>query len=263
LRLSTFNAIFEGLLITDLFAMQGSHPAARDREGPWQTLLLEIAEDCARGRYPTAAQFGSQLRQIELQSTAGCLLAALPLLLVNIDRYGHRHGVLRQWARQMGLSASISTALDELFVGLCQIQAGKGALPYLPRGRFLGGANIPSFSIPCLTTVYGLLAQSQWQFGLSLQFAQQHQWAQADMGLIALFVTLQGGLAAIPLALRQKLWNRFSDDYRGPSNPGGWSMVEQQRLMALSHELYGQWSGINPSAHLPKEIVHGSIAITI
>ena len=35
-----------------------------------QTLLLEIAEDCARGRYPTAAQFGSQLRQIELQSTA-------------------------------------------------------------------------------------------------------------------------------------------------------------------------------------------------
>ena len=118
--------------------MQGSHPAARDREGPWQTLLLEIAEDCARGRYPTAAQFGSQLRQIELQSTAGCLLAALPLLLVNIDRYGHRHGVLRQWARQMGLSASISTALDELFVGLCQIQAGKGALPYLPRGRFFG-----------------------------------------------------------------------------------------------------------------------------
>jgi hypothetical protein len=261
LRISTFNAIFEGLLITDLFAMQGSQSAISKHEGPWQALLLEIAEDCAQGRYPTAARFGSRLRQLELQSTAGCLLAALPLLLVNIDRYGHRHGVLRQWARQMGVSAFISTALDELFVGLCQIQAGGGALPYLPSGQFSGkSANIPSFSTPCLAAVYGLVAQSQWQFGLCLQLAQQHRWAPADMGLIALFAPLRGGVAAIPLALRQKLWNRLSDDYRGL---GGWSMVEQQRLMVLSHELYDRWGGITPSAHLSKEIGRGSIAITI
>jgi hypothetical protein len=263
LRLVTFKAIFEGLCIADLFGAQGPHQQGRG-QGSWQDLLLDMAQTCAEGQYPSVTQFGRRLRLVERHSMVGMLLAALPLLLVHVDRYGHRHETICQWANRMGLSASGTIALGELLAYMGQVQSDDKAMAgQAKRGSENEPTHSPFFTTPCLAEGHRLWAQGQGQLVPGLQLAQQHGGDNADLGLIALLATLHGGTMAIPLTLRQVLWSPGPDAAIAPSTQQGWSMAERRLLIQLSQGLYDRWGGLSPEAHLSEERKNRSIAITI
>ena len=130
-----------------------------------------------------------------------------------------------------GYQHPISTALDELFVGLCQIQAGKGALPYLPRGRFCGRCQhsfifhtLPDDSVrPISAESVAVRAQSAVRPTASMgtsRYGANRPVCDSAGRVSKPFPSPSDkncGIASLTIT-------------GGPSNPGGWSMVEQQRF---------------------------------
>jgi hypothetical protein len=172
---------------------------------------------------------------------AGLILATLPVLLLNLDRYGHRRAYIAAWVRQLGGLDAEATVLADMFLHLCQTYD----IPYpgLPSSSRWGGVPGRVDKSPAgydLASIQDLVEQVQGQFQLGLQLAQRQGRDRAQLGLVALFSTLRGGLCAIPLSLRTMV-KSVSPEAPDP----GWSTADRQQLLQAGPGLYRQWSGGN------------------
>jgi hypothetical protein len=263
LRFATFKAVFESLLIIDWLAgaEARSATAVDDR---WWSLLTEVAQGCVNGQAIDPEHFGHRFLQIERESITGCLLAALPLLLVNVDSHGHRRDHICQWARQMGLSKATTTAIDEFFAYLSRVHQTNDALAAKPKGiSRLQVIEDIAFTNPSLAGAHQVLALGQQQLWLSLQLARQKHWSKADLALVAVLAAIAGGGCAIPLVLKQAAWETQRHKSQSNSAGEGGANIDHWSLNQLSRGLYYRWSGAHPNAVAVEDKVNSSFVVTV
>lgn len=265
MRQATFRAIFAGLVINDRVASERS-PGEPLVQPLWPQLLLAVAQSCALGAPIDREAFGDAFWQVSQESLAGCLLGALPVLLLNIDRYGHRQAYIRRWATELELPDGAISGVIALFIHLCQIHDLRQPSSFMmdaPHKPDQNQDQQPENACEAspLVATQQLVKQVQGQFWLGLQLAHRQGWSPAQMGLVALLTTIQGGLWAIPLKLRQGLDLQPQETLPEETPSAGWSWAERQQLLQAGTELYFQWSGIQGS---PKLAVSGDyVAVTL
>ena len=254
MRLSTFKALFKGLLIAADFDGKVSAPVGTADES-WPSLWLDVAQHCAAGQKITSATHGDTFRQVSQGAVAPGLLGALPVLLLNVDRYAHRQAYVSQWARDLELPESSVAALEELFGYLCQFHDIDQATDGLAESGYSHGQQKDfRFSTPILAASQHLVSQTQGQLGLTLQLARRRGWDCAALGLATVLIVVERGEPVIPLSLRHRLWDP-------PVRQNSWSSDNWQQLLALSYELYCRWSGVNlgNSLHLTQPSCSGKL----
>lgn len=231
-----FRTIFEALALADR-AAGATQPGALQAIQPWQLLLLAVAQQAASGAAITADAYGHRFRQMSRESTAGVLLGALPVLLLNSDPYGHRLPQVCQWGETLGLGKDAVSSLREWFLYLCH-PPKMAALPVTnpppPTGQWFS-PNLQSGSL--LVKGQNLVQQAQGQFWLSLQLAQQHGWNGAELGLIAVLAMIGERVDTLPLPLRYGLLKIDSKDCA--QRQDYW-----HDLFQLGQELDARWRGL-------------------
>jgi hypothetical protein len=238
-QLSKFRAIFEGLIIADLVAKTRIWEPA-DHDIRWQSLLAEVGLSCITGQVPNGATHGMKFRQVWASSPAGGLIGALPVLLLNLEPYGHRRAYVAQWAEETGLSQGAIAALDDFFVYLCRIHRLCASTRQPLPGQKWNLQAIPSMTTPSLVVVQDLVQQVQGQFLLGLQVAQRQELESAQVGLVALITAFWGGLQSLPLQLRREcLMQTLAVGDRDRLT------TDRIQIMQLGDELYRLWSGVS------------------
>jgi hypothetical protein len=252
LQQSTFVAVFEGVLIGGRVTYH-DYCAATQTHQPWYSLLYEVAQQCGTGQSITEASYGHRFRHLEKGSIAGCMLATLPILMLNLDDHGHRRAFVSQWAKQLALSEATVTALVGLFDCLCHLQSSHAIRRYGSR-QTPWVAHLPSTesSTAILVDIYELLARVQGQLVPGLQIARRQGWEGAEMGLLALLAVVNSGSLAIPLNLRRALEMALPHIHQpdGLNQPyiHQFSDLNQQKQLwqQVSTRLYQQWIGLSP-----------------
>lgn len=204
---------------------------------PWFAGGLAVAQACTSTPLPPADRWG-QYFQTQAQGQPGALLlAALPVLLVNADGYGHRRRAMQLWAESLGLQVPDQIALDQGFVIICdsiicnslsqnQSQGSHSLEPWhLEQRHGRPTSNPPSG--------YGLaqvlIQQSQQQFTLALELADRMGWSTAMIGLVGGLVAWQTG--TVPLRL----------SYPMGSQALAWG-ASYPDLETLAQTLYAAWA---------------------
>ena len=256
MRLSTFRAIFEGLLAIDVFASGRFEGQSDSIRHSWQTLLIEVTHRRVTGQELDNSSYASLVCELSRQDTAAYLLGILPIVLLNVDRFGHRQTSLCQWARSLGLSEDAIVPLRELFLYLCQIEAAETVAPNVYGHSPGSNLRLESpFSNATLGSAYRMLQESQGQFWLSLKLARSQGWSEAQMGILALFFAVQGGIETIPVVLRTS--HSMSQSMKQNS---GFYTTDPQPLLQLSTGLYRCWCGTQGQVSL---MLQDSVPVTI
>jgi hypothetical protein len=248
---NTFRAVLSGLAIADLLAI---HHA--DRTGtnlfPWPNLMLELAASLLVGAQQPDDRWLAKLRAIVAADEAVLLLVALPVLLVNVDRYGHRRQALGQWADQLQLPPTSTVALDTLFLRLCQ------ALFSEHYASLKADALAPGSSHPttALERAQAIVSQTQGNYGLALCLANRQCLPPATITLVGLLAALQSGLAGIPLP-----WRAWLEKPPTTTWAERWQGQTATSLWQLADALHQSWVGRPPS---PVRInLHGDLTLPI
>ncbi len=209
-----------------------SAPAA----APWFAGCLAVAQACTRAPLPPAdrwTQYFQAQAQAQAQGQPGALLlAALPVLLVNADGYGHRRRAMQLWTESLGLQAPDQMALDEGFVIICdRLNQHQPQGSHPPEPPHLEQCHGWPTSNP--RSGYGraqiLIQQSQQQFTLALGLADRMGWSTAMIGLVGSLLAWQTGV--VPLWLSYPMGPQ--DTAWGDSYPD---------LETLAKTLYASWA---------------------
>lgn len=253
---STFMAVLEGVLIGNGVTHYDQYSETQTHQ-PWRLLLFEVAQQCGAGQSITEAFYGCRFRQLEQDSVAGCLLAALPVLMLNLDDHGHRRTFVSQWAKHLALSEGMVTALVELFECLCHVQNSHAFLHHGFRQMpWVNNLSSTELSTAILVDTYELLARVQGQLVPGLQIARRQGWESAEMGILALLAIVNSGPLAIPFRLRQTLKMTL------PSIHDSSSLDQQRHLWRqVCFRLYQQRIGVSLDHDQAK--TGGAIAVTI
>jgi hypothetical protein len=237
LRLSTFKAIFNNLLIADTVTGQSTNVQAQP--GPsWADLLLLVTQHCVAGQDMILIAHSNSLCQLANRSVASCLLVSLPVLLLHLDRQAHHGFTIHQWVQHLNLAETAASALVDLYGVLCQVHdmhetCQHRLCPKMPLMRQL------KLSTPVLVEAQELLLKVQSQFWLGFQLAQGQGWDGDEIGILALLATLQSEENQFPLSLHRELW--VSAWIEG--DPSVYE-AERQRWLELSTSLYYRWGGV-------------------
>ncbi len=250
---TTFKAIFEALAVADLAAVatRVGEPQVRP---PWQMLLSDVAQGASSSPAMAAHDYSDRFQQVSRASQAGFLLATLPVLMLNLDPYGHRLPYIYQWGATLGLNQEAVSHLGEWFLYLCRARQISG-VHRTPSSSAWGqrwSQNLPPLSL--LATPQKLVWQAQGQLWLSLKLAQNQGWNRAELGLVALMAVLSGGGYGLPLSLRVL---QAADGKNQEQTASFW-----ENLLQLSQELYAQWCGCGGRDHLNQGRSGHFVAVT-
>lgn len=232
-----FQTLVQGIAVADRWVLDGTPPTLAGL--PWPTWFLRLAE----GDLDPASEGVSSIPWLDLerQSLAAVLLAATPLMLPNINPYGHRQDWVLRGAAAWGLSAS---TLESLGLYFCYLGRGLPTDGLTVDGCSAVGPVQPvALDASALEPYFRLVQDSQGQFGLVLERSHRDGWNGAEIALAAV-LTLAAG-SAVPLALQQR--------YLGPEplpGEGGdrWLSYSGDRLRQLGWQLYSRWAGLRVGA---------------
>ncbi|HIK46823.1 MAG TPA: hypothetical protein IGR64_18405 [Leptolyngbyaceae cyanobacterium M65_K2018_010] len=251
---SGFRALLVGPVLADLWhldrrleATPGAGP--EPLSPPWSTTYLKVVQTCAAGQSLEGEIWVSLLSGVAQASPEALLLVATPWLLLNVNRYGHRHSVVARWAADLAIADSLRRTLVDYYHWLCGA-SGKSSLPFgpgLPRplGGTAGSALAPgpplgSTSV-ALDRWQDLVQATQAQFWPTLELAQVLGWSEAGLSLAAVVTLLVGGPTSLPRAL----YVRYGEL---PTWGQRWGHSNARQWEQWADTLYHRWAGIRPAA---------------
>lgn len=225
-----FQTLVQGAAVADQWVLAAAAGAAV----PWPAFFVQMATANAAQTFDDSPAL--PWSDLERQSLSAVLLAATPLLLQNVNRYGHRQAWVRQRAETWGLSPTAIEALGGYFGDLCRGLPTDG----LEAKTLGGGLSALTLGTPAaLAPVYARVHDSQGQFWLVLEQSRQAGWTSSDSVLAAVLALVAG--SAVPLALRQR--------YLGPEPwDDRWLGYGGNHLQQLGFQLYARWAGLRVGA---------------
>jgi hypothetical protein len=230
----TFRAIVSGLALADLVT---SHQGVGgDRQPvPWPPLMMQLAAALMADQACPEDDWLTALRSAMAEDQEQFLLIALPVVLVNVDRYGHRQVALRQWGEALGLPNSSIATLVDLFSVLCQVVVSPASslpCPLPPSARDCHGAT------PGLAAATAMVNRAQGNYALAIQLAHRQHLGAIPLGLVGVLAGATGGLAGLPLCWRQAIGQPDAAPWRER-----WPDQTETSLWHLADGLYDRWIG--------------------
>jgi hypothetical protein len=245
-----FRAIFSGLALADLVASRQGFGAGKG-PSPWPPLMIELATALIAGQSHPDHRWLANLKDTVADDHGRLLLIALPVVLVNVNRYGHRQAALQQWGEDLGLPTTAVVELGNLFSVLCQVM---GSTPHcLPEPSAGDGSGAISGLGAGLTVVN----RTQSNYALAIQLAQQQHLGNVQIGLVGLLAGATGGVAGLPLAWRQAI-----DPPQSAAWIERWPDQTEASLWHLADGLYDRWIGGPPPAARARQSTGNFLPIT-
>jgi len=207
----------------------------------WPSLYCAVAEACAR-REPIAGQVWSQpFQALAKTSQEAVLLAATPVLLLQVNRYGHQQVAIQGWASNLGLSPILSLSLENYFQHLCQTLTGQVNLLAVSPTKTVTLSEPSPHLQDVLRPLQTLVQSVQGQFLLALELAQSLGYSGPAISLLGLLACLHTGPPGLPLKL-------YCSAQISPTLVERWQNHTIAQLEHLAEELYRHWAGVGPAA---------------
>lgn len=288
----TYRAIFTGLVLADCWSTPVPSPHSQIVETgfpDWPNVWLNLAQTHGLSRIdPTAGQINWPA--LEAQTPTGALLATVPWLLLQVDRYAHSRALVQDWSHQQGFSLATRAAIDVLFSWLCRglfpssypppclqpvswLELSRLATIDQDQGEIVAegtpmsdmalyptiAPNPVTPSAQCLPRVLGDLElaaktvlASSGQYGLALLTSRSLGMTSPVTALIGLLASVDSGLSGLPLAWRSLyLSERLAISYY----PNRWRIRDESHLWALADGVFYRWAGVMPSVQADSDLV--------
>lgn len=238
-----FRPILRSLVMADGWARRrGAIPRAAE---PWPEAFLTVAEACAAGKVVGADTWQAALAKVHPATAQEqeflTLILATPILLMNINPYGHRRLAVQDWGATLGLGPSTLVALDDYFQRLGQGQAmtpssGEHHL------RERSGRQFPD-----VADLGVLVTSLPGQWLMSLTLAQRWEWPATALALVGVLATVQAGPGGIPLQVSEPLMRDALRDAGGQGLGLRWRGYGTSDIDALADALHRRWAGAPPA----------------
>ncbi|NJL47527.1 MAG: hypothetical protein HC929_08625 [Leptolyngbyaceae cyanobacterium SM2_5_2] len=241
-----FTAILSSPVIADWWwlsqPLTNVQPSAARSMAPWPPLYLAVAQTCAEGQPILGLPWAQRFQALASVSPEAVLLVATPVLLLQVNRYGHRQANIQGWASDLGLSPALSTTLATYFHSLCQALTGQiPSLSQHPGKEYEFLALAAESLAGSLRPLQALVQAAQGQFLLALELAHSRGYAGPAISWVGLLASLVVGLPGLPLALWGNGWSSSLVAER-------WQGHDTEHLQQLAEALYRRWAGVGYGA---------------
>lgn len=238
-----FRPILRSLVMADGWARRrGVNPRAVE---PWPEAFLTVAEACAAGKEVSADIWQSAWAMIQPATAQEqefvTLILATPILLMNVNSYGHRRLAVQDWGETLGLGPSTLLALDDYFQ---QLGRGQAITP-------LSGEHHPwersGRLFPDVADLGALVTSLPGQWLLPLTLAHRWEWPVTALALVGVLATVQAGPGGMPLQASEHFMREALRDDGGQGLGPRWRGYGTSDIDALADALHQRWAGRPPA----------------